>query len=91
MKKSSRQLVDLAIAEAKRKGYPGAHVVYSGLNNALRKTGVKDPQKEVAALTKEGYRIRVCRGGAMIFAPDSKFKPKPSSTDLLLERLAKLK
>jgi hypothetical protein len=53
----------------------GIHTVYSGLNDALRKTGVSNPVAFQDDLAKSGdFTVRVWKGGAMLFFTEQGLK-----------------
>ena len=73
-----------AIEVQKRKGFKGAHVVYSGLNDAIRKAFNVDPRLTLAELEKDGKLvIKPARGGAIAYLPGDK-SIEPSKADALI-------
>jgi hypothetical protein len=59
-----------AIEVQKRQGWKGAHVVYSGLNDAIRKLFNVDPRAIIAQLRDEGKLVvKTARGGAIVYLP----------------------
>jgi len=64
------EFVKGAIEVQKKKGWKGAHVVYSGLNDAIRKMFDVDPRTVIAELAQEGKLVvKTARGGAIVYLP----------------------
>ena len=80
------------IAVQKREGFKGAHVVYSGLNDAIRKAFNVDPRTTLAELAKDGKLvIKTAKGGAIAYLPgDASIEPSKADA-LIAEVLGKKK
>ena len=76
--------VKKAIEVQKKKGWKGAHVVYSGLNDAIRKLFNVDPRTTIAELAAEGKLVsRTARGGAIIYLPSEAPAEASKADDLI--------
>lgn len=81
-----------AIEAQKRKGFKGAHVVYSGLNDAIRKVFNVDPRLMLNELQEDGKLvIKTAKGGAIAYLPgDASIEPSKAEA-LIAEVLGKKK
>lgn len=62
------EFVKGAIEVQKKKGFKGAHVVYSGLNDAIRKLFDLDPREILNELKEDGKLvIKTAKGGAIVY------------------------
>lgn len=86
------EFVKGTIEVQKRKGFKGAHVVYSGLNDAIRKVFNVDPRQTLNDLREEGKLvIKTAKGGAIVYLPgDASIEPSKVD-ELIAEVLGKKK
>lgn len=86
------EFVKGTIEVQKRKGFKGAHVVYSGLNDAIRKVFNVDPRLTLNELKEDGKLvIKTAKGGAIAYLPgDASIEPSKAD-ELIAEVLGKKK